>query len=642
MKAINKYIGAIALGSAILAAPSCSDTWDDHYSGGEGTSATESLWEIISSNPNLSKFAAIAEKSHYYKDEEHPQANYTFKDMLNGSQILTAWVPDNNAISDEEFEKWMELAETSGYSVQQQLLANNIALWRNIYSGGGEDTLRMLNGKKIVFNKDQFTMAGLPVEERNIAATNGTLHVMSDIIPFNYNLYEYLKDGANASANEMQEFHNFVIDADTTYFSENNSIEGNPDANGNPTYVDSVYLTSNTLFMGTKRFPTNNNTDTYLTYDESFGANIECEDSAFVMIYPTNTAWNNAREMLSSLYNYAPIYVDNQKANDGTTGIFREITNTDSLKQKCIDMDIASPLCYNLHLQPNAAGQKNRWQMKDFIDERGASAEYLLNTYGDTLRSDENWDKSTIFQGTPIEMSNGYAFIADEWAFPRKLYQPNLEIEVGYRSLYNTSKATGSATSFSFSNTAAASWIDEKGRVSHDNFYYISSNSANAKPKFEFKLVGTDGENQESEVMSGTYEMYLVLVPNYYMISSDSIIINSNVAMINDNDTIPFKHKIRVELSYNNGDPKGKETVTKSDFIIYEGTKVDTLLVRFPEDMKNGSTYSDQITFPYSYKNLRQCYPTVSISAESTNNERKEGYTNNFCIDRILLISKEN
>ena len=67
---INKYIGAFALGAVIMAIPSCSDTWDSHYGtvNEESEIATQTLWEQIQSNPNLSRFATIAQRAKYYRD----------------------------------------------------------------------------------------------------------------------------------------------------------------------------------------------------------------------------------------------------------------------------------------------------------------------------------------------------------------------------------------------------------------------------------------------------------------------------------------------------------------------------------------------------------------------------------------------
>ncbi|MCD8301449.1 MAG: hypothetical protein LUC44_00350 [Prevotellaceae bacterium] len=614
MKRIYNYIGAVASWAVIMAVPSCTDTWEDHYNSGESTAATQSLWKLISENPDLSNFSQIAEQVHYYRDQTHPQADYTFKDMLDG-QVMTVWVPENDALSSAEWQKWYDLAESTPYTVQQQFLANSMALWRHIATGGGADTLTMLNGKKQVFDKDNFTMAELPMKEKNIAASNGTLHTMSTAIPFVYNIYEFLKDEDNSTANNLSTFHDLLIEGDTTYFSEDMSIEGLPDANGDPTYVDSVYRTSNTMF--TKQgLPSNSNTDQYLTYDESFGAEIDSEDSTFIMLLPTDNAWENAYQMLEKYYNYAPIYVDNSKANNGTTNVYKEVSNTDSLKDKCINMDILSPLCFNLSFQPDENGNIGRWNLDDFM-QNYSQARYFLNTYGDTLRTDDDWVKESLFEGDRIEMSNGYGIVSDTWNIPAKLYKPDLYIEVGSSSFYNFGNKSGSATSYSFSNTTAMSWVDSVGRVSQGSFYGFSPDSPSGNPIVEFKLQGTSGDNFESDIMSGKYDIYIVMVPAFYVTSSDSIV----------GDTL--KAKIRATISYCNGDASGRDATIQTDQIEYDGEKVDTLLL------------FEDFEFPYSYKNMRQCYPTLSLTTKTSATDRRNGYSNTIYVDRFILKSKD-
>lgn len=648
MNKTKKYIGTMALGAVILAAPGCSDTWDDHYAGNEGGSAaTETLWEQIESNPNLSRFASIAKAARYYKDEKHPMKNnangkdFTYDELLNGSQLLTVWAPENEAFTEESYNLWLEQAKTNGYAVQQQLIANSIALWRNNISTGRVDTLRMLNGKIQIFDQSKQTMAGLPLSEVNIAASNGTLHTTKELLPFNYNLYEYMKDGLNAQTNGISRFHDYVISTDTTYFNENASLEGNPDENGYPVYVDSAYQTTNTMFYSTHRHSITS-PENDLTARESFGAYIESEDSSFVMLIPTDAAWEAAYQKLAPLYKYATQYVDNEKANRGTSQM-RTMTQEelDSVTRQSIDMDIISPLCFNVNIQPNAAGRKGTWTAERFVAEQGRSAEYLLNTFGDTLRSDNSWEKSTIFDGTKIRMSNGYGVLASNWNIPRKLYKPDLTVEVGYQSFYRASQNTSnqaedSPRSFSFTNTA--SWCDTTGVVSHNNFYYIFGKSESANPVNEFRLVGTDGENRESDVMSGKYDIKIVLVPNYYMTSNDSTIVlttgERGTGKVVDGDTIPVKHKLQATLYYCNGegaDNKGYEKgVLNSDIIDYDGTKVDTI------------TVFEDFVFPYSYKNLSHSYPTLKLTTNTKSADRKAGYSNDFCIDQIILVSKDD
>lgn len=636
MKSIHKYIGVLTVCAAVLTLPACTDTWDEHYEGtGDSQLAgTETLWQHIKSNPKLSRFATLAEKTPYYKDQLHPLHKsdgtpFTFKDMLMGSQLLTVWAPENDAI--ENYEMWLGYTETNPYLVQQQVLSNSMSLYRQVATGTAIDTITMLNGKKMQFDKSQPAMQNIKLDEKNIAASNGTLHTLTTRIPFEYNIYEYLK---NSTDERISRFHDYVIGTDTTYFFENGSIEGTPDENGNPTYVDSAYVTTNTLFMGSKRFPTNTNTDKYLSYEESFGAPIQAEDSTFIFTIPTDAAWQAAYQKLEKYYNYAPVYEDHEKKNNNVKGVYREVTNVDSLKAANIDMDIISPLCYNLKIQPNAAGYQRRMTMDEFLANPD-QAKYILNTFGDTLRTDAAWQQSQLFQGERVKMSNGVGLIVNEWPIPMKLYRPDLIIETSPYNIFNSEASNGSTQFIGFSNEGASKWIDGYGKVSKNNFLYVKPKTPSEKAKFQFKLIGTDGDNRESDVMSGKYDIYLVLVPNLYVMSNDSIIINPNdlancgFAAVSG-DTIPLKHNIEAVVYYNEGNAKGTDAKSKKMSIEYDGTKVDTICI------------AQDFEFPVTYKNLLHSYPYIELTSTSTSAERKKGFSNDYCIDRIILKSKED
>ncbi|MBO4611803.1 MAG: hypothetical protein J5671_01375 [Bacteroidaceae bacterium] len=643
MNKIKTYIGAAVLGATVLAIPSCSDTWDDHYGVGDNnTAATAStLWDLIEDDPNLSYFKEIAEASTFYRDEEHPQNNYTFKDMLQGSMLTTVWIPTNDAFTPADTTKWMTYAREKGYTVQQQLLANSIALWRQVAIGGGSlvDTVTMLNGKKMTFDKVNLTMQGVNMDpqHKNITASNGTLHYVDAPLPFKYNLYEFLKDNDNATANSMTKFHDYIISNDTTYFSQDLSIEGTPDINGNPTYVDSVYVTTNKLFFGNHSFPTDNNTDQYLTFDESFGESIEDEDSTYILLMPTDAAWDNAISDLKSLYKYAPAYADNQKINAGTNNANpRLINDVDSFQLKNITMDITSPLCFNLHFQPDAVGKRGKWKLDDFLSDQGARAKYLLNSFGDTLRSDANWNQSTLFDGTQLSVSNGVGIVKTEWNIPSKLYKPDVYVEASRHTMYKPIESQiGTMKTYSYTYDVVKPWLSKTGRLFNDDFICLSPDQATSAPRFEFKLEGTNGENVESEVMSGKYDIYVVMVPNFYMTSATSDKIVHNIgddgsAKIIENDTVPVKHKIRATITYCNGNLQGREGTMKSDLVEYTGEKVDTLLL-----------FKD-FEFPYSYKNLRFSYPSIQITTDHKSADLRNEYTNYICIDRFILRSKED
>ena len=657
----NKYIGAVALGVAILAVPSCSDDhFDVNYGSDENSAvATQSLWELISENPNLSKFKTIVEKAKYWKDENHPVNNWTYADVLKSGQLVTVWAPENGYLSDAEYNSLLERCQTDGYNLQQQFISNHIALWRKNVSETGIDTIKMINGKNMVFDKTDILnckIQGISLNQTNIPALNGTLHTIEGTTPFHYNFYEYLKFSPSLPLMSA-----YVVSKDTTEFYKDASIEGLPDKDGNPSYVDSVYRTTNILFDRRDYLP-NSGADTWDIFQECFDARINQEDSAFIMVLPTDAAWTAAKQKLAHLYKYPARYEDKIKGNDGTT-VIRDIKDPDSLTNMSINMDLTTPLVFNVNKQPKVGSKL--WTLEDFIANKGATAEYLLNTYGDTLRNTGDWDKTSLFNGNLVEMSNGYAYEATEWAYPRELYNPDLEIEIdGWGNFYYTTNTStyfkvGSDTkTISFNNSIYSDISNKYGQVSRNNFYYLAAPGPTSTPHVEIKLLGNLPSTspvvtygQQAQVMSGKYDIYVVCVPYWYSLISnrgeiskdfyetdeEGVIVRDEITgerVINQHyiDSISAISKMCFtgQLRYNNNAANGKDVTNKKSSIIeYDGTKVDTLMV------------FEDFEFPYSYKNLRYSYPTLILEGATKSASAKNGFIYPLYIDRVILKSKE-
>ena len=655
----NKYIGAIALGAAILAVPSCSDDhFDVNYGGDNDNSAvaTKTLWELIEENPNLSRFKTLAETAKYWKDETHPVNNWTYKDVLKSGQLATVWAPENNYFTDQEYNNLLQRCATDGYNVQQQFISNHIALWRRNISDPGIDTIKMINGKNMVFDKTDTTnctIQGVALNKKNIPALNGTLHTIKGTTPFLYNFYEYLKFSPS-----MPLMSAYVVSKDTTEFIKDASIEGLPDKDGNPSYVDSVYRTTNILFDRVAYTP-QSGAETWDMPQECFDARINVEDSAFIMVMPTDEAWIKAKQKLAHLYKYPEKYEDKQKGNQNSS-VIRSIADPDSLANMSINMDLTTPLVFNVNKQPKIGSKL--WTLDDFIANKGATAEFLLNTYGDTLRTTDTWDKTSIFNGDLIEMSNGYAYAATDWAFPRELYNPDIEVEIDNGSFYNTSNTqtyykVGSDTkTISFNNSLYSEISNKYGHVSHNNFFYLTGTGPQAVPHVEIKLLGNLASTspivtrgQTAEVMSGKYDVYVVCVPYWYSVISNKGLddfyvydeeteaypVDENGKRILNQQYIDSisnitKQSFWGQIRYNNNAANGKDvTGKKSATIEYDGTKVDTLLV------------FEDFEFPYSYKNLTYSYPTLILEGATKSASAKKGFIYPLYIDRVILKSKE-
>lgn len=662
-KRINKYFSAIALGAALMAVPGCTDTWDEHYVnevGSNSTAATKTLWELISEDPNLSKFAAIAEKAKFYKDDIHPVETYTYKNLLQSSQVCTVWAPTNEYFDDAEFQKWLDMCETDGYNVQQQFMANHIALWRHNVSESKIDTLKMINGKNMEFDKIAMTMQGVELDDNNIAALNGTLHTLKGITPFNYNFYEYLKFG-----NELKEFGAYLISKDTVYFNNNASIEGMPDENGNPTYVDSVYSTQNRLMD--REYRPKTNPEDWMMFEKGFSARINAEDSAFIMLLPTDATWQATKEKLSPLYKYADMYEDRVKQNSTASKTPEKMSDykADSLQDIAIKMDMVAPLVFNINKQPLIGDEKNGtpWTMDYFIETKGKEARYLLNMRNDTLRSTEAWDQTTLFNGEVKQMSNGNAYLIDSWNFPKDFYFPDVYVEAGMGTIFmhdHSSYWLGIANQQNFSNDNLSPITSKYGRVSKNDFLHVEPVGDGNKIKCEFKLKGNTNEayTPNADVMSGKYDIYLVLVPNWYYklgqqgylteefykekieyeeINGDSVLVrytwDVDTAYI-DSLADANKYKLKVQVRYNNNEKSDvlvPKNASGAEVIEYDAKKVDTVLV------------CKDFEFPYTYKNLQNSYPSLVITQGLGNKDKEDtGFTRFLNIDRIILKSKEN
>ena len=647
----NKYIGAIALGAAILAVPSCSDDHFDPTYGGDETQsvdATKTLWQHICENDKLTKFRTIAENTKFWKDDKHPIPDYTYADILNSGQVATVWAPEDDDFTDAEFQKWLDMCTTDGYNVQQQFMGNHIALWRNNISDNKVDTVKMINGKNLVFDKsdnNNCTIQGVSISEKNIPALNGTLHTIKGTTPFHYNFYEYLKFSPS-----LPVLSEYVVSKDTTEFIKDASIEGLPDKDGNPSYVDSVYSTRNLLFENYSYLP-KSGAEKWDIPLECFHARLNAEDSAFVMVMPTDEALAKAKEKIAHLYNYPKIYEDKDEseASENAKVVTRTIGDQpqcDSLANMSMNMDLTTPLVFNVKQQPKIGSKL--WELEDFIKDKGASAKFLLNTYGDTLRTTDTWDKTSIFNGERIKMSNGYGYLATAWSFPRELFNPDIEVDVNAATFYMTKSSTihkigVSSRSIPFNNEKFAAITNKYGKVYNNNFYYVAPhNNATTNPTFEIKLRGNQNTTSDivtrgktAEVMSGKYDIQVVLVPSWYSLISDADEIREQfldeeyIKAYADANKMSFACKVR------HANNKNQDATTNIPGTFkYDGLKVDTI------------TIIEDFEFPYSYKNMRFTYPTLQITGKTSTSKTADtstskGFTFGLYIDRVILRSKE-
>ena len=300
----------------------------------------------------------------------------------------------------------------------------------------------------------------------------------------------------------------------------------------------------------------------------------------------TNPSYNlaEAKQKLASLYKYSNKYEDKLKGNEGWSFFFCDISNPDSLADVNMEADLKK---------------------------------YIM----------------LVGQGQTGELS-----------IPRELYNPDIEVEIDYNSFFCTSNTNknykvGDSRSVSFNNTQYSDIADKYGHVSRNNFYYLSGPGATSNPHVEIKLQGNlpstspvVPRGNTAEVMSGLYDIGIVMVPDWYRrISSEGGIdsLYYDQAYVDSLSSIS-QMSLTTQISYTSNAANGKDQVSKKTSVFeYDGTKVDTLWI-----------YKD-FEFPYSYKNLRYSYPILLIDGATSKTSAKKGFIYALCIDRVILKSKE-
>ena len=641
------------MGTALMAVPSCTDTWNEHYLSEDAYTANESLWEVLEGREDLSNFREIVQKAKFYRDEHHPAFTiegedtvyYTFKDVLNGNTPVTVWAPANEAMTQEEWDKFAAMAETDGYNLQQQFLGNHIALYRKTMTKSGQETFRLINSKFATINYDDSKLQKSLVVEKNIGARNGLLHVLESHNEFLYNLYEYIK-----FSGDVNTFSEYLVKRDTLYFEPSKSIEGLPDANGNPTYVDSVYVLNNMMFDRDSENPTSiDANDAWMNNLNMFHAQLNTEDSAFVMVVPTDLAWETVVNKFKPFYKYVSTYprMDKTKISStkaSTSSIFgarksyengKGYETVDSLQDVNINMDIITPLVFNVNLQPNNG---TVWTLEKFMNGGYRECEYLLTTVGDTIRDVYEvvngiktlvWSKNSLFEDTNVkeqkEMSNGYAIVTDKWNYPRSYWMRDIDVDASVFKTYDKAASTNTEE-FDINNTISKDWIDEYGRCSEQKYLHVAGRSASTNPEIAFALEGS--KQGYADAMSGKYDVQIVLVPRWYETSQDGA--RDTTAVIQKNRLICTLYYWDENLIGGSDLNYKKQNKIVSDKIEYSGEKVDTI------------TVLTDVEFPVSYKNLLQAHPVLHITSDKiSKDDEKANYSRTFNIDRIILKSKE-
>ena len=472
MKA-NKYIGIMMLTVAMLTASSCTDYSDYNSvpSAGDQAGANSTLWENISSDQQLTKFANLAKKCN-------------FSEVLNSPRFYTLWAPVDNAISDAEYNRLMA---SDSATIVKQFMHQHLTEYNYPVSATLENTTVIsLNAKHHTFTQNDFD--GFSYVAVNQPATNGVMHKISGLSEFHQNLYENIDnlEGCDKIKKYIQKYDEYYLDV-------NASVIG-PLRDGKQTYLDSVMKKRNNVI------------------NDIMDAKLDHEDSTYCFIIPNDQAWNDAYTAITPRYKYIPKmdYMDLSKktlaatatmaANHGKADKAAEADTElqDSLTCRNIVSNLVFSNCY----------QRNNPLFG--IGSFAATDTAYTTSKRDLTNMQEVMDHTLATN----ETSNGMTRTVDSLTFaPWETYNPVLDfmepeatMKVVNMTTHNIplDSLAGRDSLFSKVPSMLMKWIKP---ATSRFFSYVAVDSiegTTGTPEFNFALRG---------VRSATYHIYVVTVP---------------------------------------------------------------------------------------------------------------------------------
>lgn len=358
-KALKVALLALPIGGVGGGLLSCTDAWNDHYDQQVGA-GTESLLQLVKSEPQLSDFYKLLNVTHLYNNTK--RTNVTYAELLDADQALTVWAPVNGSFNADSL---LQLCQTvKGDSmVANHFVRNHIA--HNLYNMNVDtkQQVKMLNDKFLSLSPSALYTSNVIQSKYNLPATNGLLHVLDNDVAYSYNVYEGI-----TSHEEFMHIGKFFSSFEHLELDEERSIQSGIE-DGKKVYSDSVMVKENILFR---------------KFDQ-----IMDEDSNFVMMMPDAKVWDK-------VYNNASKYFN-----------FGNVEKADSMTNYWVNVSLIQDLIWNKNVQ--------RSLTDSVFTTSFSKADYPYHVYYNPYSAGGYLDKANIKDS--IHCSNGMIYRLNEWPF---------------------------------------------------------------------------------------------------------------------------------------------------------------------------------------------------------------------------------
>lgn len=353
------------VGGLTFGVTACSDSWDDHYDVSQAN-GTETIYQLMKDNPQLSDFMRVLEATHIYNNSK--RTDVTYAQLINADQALTVWAPLNGSFNVDSLLQICQTAKGDSV-VARHFVMNHIA--HNIYNMNAEtaENVRMLNDKFLKLTPKALYNATVVDNKYNLPALNGLLHVVNEDAMYTYNIYEGL-----TTEDEYSHIGDFLKRYEKLELDEQRSIQADV-VDGMKVYSDSVIIIENNLFR---------------VFDK-----IMEEDSLYGMLVPDRDTWNRVYNEAKAYFNYGAI----EKA--------------DSVSEYWTNVSLIRDLIFNRNVQ--------RSENDSIFTTSYSPANWPYHVYYQPFSQGGYFDHANITDS--LLCSNGYIYHLKEWPFtPQQLY----------------------------------------------------------------------------------------------------------------------------------------------------------------------------------------------------------------------------
>lgn len=609
-----------AMMSALIASGFTACT-DDHFDINPDVLGQQTLWENIKNNPNTSDFADILQNV-YYSQTEVKTTPETYADVLNGEQTFTVWAPVNGSFDYQYYKGLINSGvRDSIWKVEKELIRNNMARYRYVINSHDSVKIQLFNEKAAWLNYDNKTLKNSHMQETNVGSKNGILHFTNSPVSYQPNLYEFMATRPNLS-----DFNSFIKYYQEVKFSEGASTQG-PTINGQITYVDSV------------TYITNRYTRDYM------GALITEEDSNYVMIMPTNEAWQKMIEKTQKFYRYKNSYKQDvytqTEAGKDTTITGAETNFSQAELDSIINLRSKNAIAQNLAFNAN-------WQEKQIpitslkdIQALDARKDSLISTSGDKFKKAGTLNETNkeychevesfaemFGNAEPVETSNGYAYIVNDYKLPTTVYAPTIDRSAAVFFEFADNNCRSNTTSKTYDAKALATLSEESGIEPYDstykyNYFVMGATSSTAHPGANFRLLN---------VLSCKYDIYVVIGHN-----TDYNLPNKFRAFISyDNESKRQNNVALKNMNEDAVDANGKTLYNTNYFVTTPAWMDESGIAHYNDTV----CIAHDFEFPICYEGVKNAYPVLNIKSNFSSTE-KNFYSREIWVHSIILKAKE-